>query len=233
MSFLTAAILMATVPAGDAHSTDAHSHDAHAHEAHPHGGEGQHGNPGDMAGYVARMEEPGRAEWQKPDQVVAALHLKAGQVACDIGAGPGYFALRLAQAVGETGRVFAVDVEPQMLEALRERLPASHARNITPVLALPGDALLPSAACDLILIVDTYHHFPDGPAYLRQLSRSLRAGGRIVNIDFHKRELPLGPAVAHKVSREAFLTDAEAAGLKLVAEEQFLPYQYFVTLAAR
>src|SRR5579859_1656264 len=173
---------------------------------------GKHGNPDDLDAYIARMEEPERAQWQKPDEVVAALELKAGQVACDIGAGPGYFSLRLARAVGDAGRVFAVDVEPRILEALRKRIEASGARNVTPVLSLADDALLPAGACDLILIVDTWHHFPDGPAYLRRLSRSLRPGGRLVNIDFHKRELPVGPPVDHKISREAFIRDAQSAG---------------------
>ena len=191
---------------------------------------GKHGNPDDLEAYIARMEEPGRAQWQKPDDVVAALKLKSGQIACDIGAGPGYFSLRLARAVGDSGRVFAVEVEPRILEALRKRIESAKARNVTPVLSLPDDALLPRAACDLILIVDTYHHFADGPAYLRGLTRSLRPGGHIVNIDFHKRELPVGPPVDHKVSREAFLKDSQAAGLALVAEPAFLPYQYFLIL---
>lgn len=192
---------------------------------------GHHGNPGELEAYIALLEEPARAEWQKPDEVVAALALEPGQVACDIGAGPGYFSLRLARAAGNAGQVFAVDVEPRMIELLRTRLEASGVRNVTPVLALPDDPLLPPAACDLILIVDTYHHFPDGPAYLRRLARSLRPGGRIVNIDFQKRELPLGPPVDRKISREAFLADARAAGLKLAGEKEFLPYQYFLILA--
>lgn len=210
MDFLFAATLVAAMAHGATH--------------------GKHGNPEDLDAYIARMEEPERAQWQKPDEVIAALRLGAGEVACDIGAGPGYFSLRLSRAVGEKGHVFAVDVEPRILEALRKRLEASGARNVTPVLSLPDDALVPRGACDLILIVDTYHHFPDGPAYLRRLSRSLRAGGRLVNIDFQKRELPVGPPVEHKVSREAFLRDAQAAGLKLVAEHQLLPYQYFLVL---
>ena len=194
-------------------------------------GKDHHGNPADLDGYIARMEEPSRAAWQKPDEVVRALGLRPGQAACDVGAGPGYFSLRLARAVGETGHVYAVDVEPRILAVLRERVGSSDARNVTPVLALPDDALLPAASCDLILIVDTYHHFPDGPAYLRRLSRALRPGGRIANVDFHKRELPVGPPLEHKVAREAFLADATAAGLQLVQEHTFLPYQYFVVLA--
>jgi ubiquinone/menaquinone biosynthesis C-methylase UbiE len=188
---------------------------------------GHHGNPDDLDKYIAEMEEPERAKWQKPDEVVAALGMKPPQVACDIGAGPGYFSLRLAKVAGQ---VFAVDVEPKMLEVLRKRIEAAGTKNVTPVLALPGDALLPASACDVVLIVDTYHHFPDGPAYLRALTKALRPGGRIVNIDFQKRELPLGPKLEHKVSREDFLKDAKAAGLKLAAEHDFLPYQYFLVL---
>jgi len=194
-------------------------------------GKDHHGNPADLEGYVARMEEPSRAEWQKPDEVVRALGLRPGQAACDVGAGPGYFSLRLARAVGEAGHVYAVDVEPRILAVLRDRVRSSEARNITPVLSLPDDALLPAASCDLILIVDTYHHFPDGPAYLRRLRRALKLGGHIANVDFHKRELPVGPPLEHKVAREAFLADATTAGLGLVEEHKFLPYQYFVVLA--
>ncbi|MGZ6125048.1 MAG: class I SAM-dependent methyltransferase, partial [Myxococcales bacterium] len=134
------------------------------------GHHGRHGNPEDLDAYIARMEEPGRAEWQKPDEVLRVLAVKRGEVACDIGTGPGYFALRIARVVGETGGVYAVDVEPRILDALRQRLQGSGLRNVTPVLALADDPLLPPRACDLILIVDTYHHFPDGPAYLRRLT---------------------------------------------------------------
>jgi len=194
-------------------------------------GKDHHGNPADLEGYIARMEEPSRAAWQKADEVVRALGLRPGQAACDVGAGPGYFSLRLARAVGGAGHVYAVDVEPRILSVLRDRVQSSNERNVRPVLSLPDDALLPAASCDLILIVDTYHHFPDGPAYLRRLARALRPGGRIANVDFHKRELPVGPPPEHKVAREAFLADATAAGLRLVEEHTFLPYQYFVVLA--
>jgi ubiquinone/menaquinone biosynthesis C-methylase UbiE len=190
----------------------------------------RHRNPEDLEAYIARMEEPGRAEWQKPDEVMRALDLKSGQTACDIGAGPGYFALRIARAVGATGGVYAIDVEPRILEALRKRLQQSGLRNVTPVLALSDDPLLPPRACDLILIVDTYHHFPDGTAYLRRLTSLLKPGGRIVNIDFHKRELPVGPPPEHKLTRETFLQQASAAGLVLATEHTFLPYQYFLVL---
>jgi ubiquinone/menaquinone biosynthesis C-methylase UbiE len=106
-------------------------------------------------------------------------------------------------------------------------------RNVTPIFGLPDDALLPEASCDRILIVDTYHHFTDGIAYLKRLKRALRPGGRIANIDFQKRELPVGPPVDHKIAKEDFVAQAERAGLAPVAEPTFLPYQYFVVLAPK
>jgi ubiquinone/menaquinone biosynthesis C-methylase UbiE len=208
---------MASGSSGDRH------HDKHHKD--------RHGNPADLEEYVSKMEDPSRAEWQKPDEVVRVLGLRKGQVAGDVGAGPGYFSLRLARAVGESGHVYAAEVEPRILTVLRERVRDSGARNLSPVLSLRDDALLPAAGCDLVLIVDTYHHFPDGPAYLRKLARALKPGGRIANVDFHKRELPVGPPPEHKVTREDFLADATAAGLRVVDEHEFLPYQYFVVLA--
>jgi ubiquinone/menaquinone biosynthesis C-methylase UbiE len=179
---------------------------------------------------MARMEDPARNEWQQPEKVIQALRLHPGNVACDIGAGPGYFTLRLAKAVGPSGHVYAVDVEPRILEVLRERIEAPKFGNVTPVLALADDPMLPPGFCDVVLIVDTYHHFPDGPSYLARLARSLKKGGRIVNVDFQKRDTPVGPPVVHRVSREDFLRDARKAGLTLASELTFLPYQYFLML---
>jgi ubiquinone/menaquinone biosynthesis C-methylase UbiE len=192
------------------------------HEHH-----GKHRNPEDLESYIARMEDPERASWQKPDEVLRALKLAPGQVACDIGGGPGYFALRMARTAAH---VFAVDVEPRILQALQKRVAKSGLRNVTPVLGLDDEPLIPERACDLILVVNTYHHFPDGPAYLRRLARSLKPGGRIANLDFHRRELPVGPPVEHKVARDDFLREAGAAGLELIEEHDFLPYQYFLVL---
>ncbi len=117
-----------------------------------------------------------------------------------------------------------------MIDALRDRVSQARLANVTPILGLPDDPLLPKAACDVILVVNTYHLFPNGPAFLRRLSKSLREGGRLVNIDFHKRDTPQGPVIARRVAREAFLLDAQRASFKLVAEEKFLPYQYFLVL---
>jgi protein-L-isoaspartate O-methyltransferase len=196
-------------------------------------GRDQFRNPRDLQAYIAAQEEPGRGSWQKPDQVLQALHVRPGQAVCDIGAGPGYFALRLSRVVGPAGHVFAVDVEPKILDALRDRILQAGARNVTPILGLGDDPLLPRAACDLILIVDTYHHIRDGAAYLRRLLAALAPGGRIADIDFHKRRTPVGPALEHRLGREEFLRDAASAGLHVVDEPTFLENQYFLVLAPR
>jgi len=187
----------------------------------------RHGNPADLETYIERLQDPARDAWQRPEDVIAALGLERGQTACDIGAGPGYFSLRLARAVGDTGHVYAVDVEPVILDALREALEGAGVRHVTPVLALPEHALLPRGACDLVLIVNTYHHFPDGPAYLRQLARALRPGGRVVNLDY-RVDAAIGPR--HRIPRDDFVSQAMDAGYELAREESFLPHQYFVVL---
>ncbi len=210
---------------GQAEAMPEHDH------GHQHGRGAGHGNPADLQAYMAAQEAPGRDAWQQPDRVVKALGLAPGQVACDVGAGPGYFTLRLARAVGAAGRVFAVDVEPAILGTLRDRLAAAGLHQVTPVLATGDDPLLPAAACDVVLVVNTYHHFPDGPATLRRLAAALRPGGRIVNVDFHDRETGVGPPVAMRVSRQAFLAAAARAGLAVVREETFLEHQYLVVLA--
>jgi ubiquinone/menaquinone biosynthesis C-methylase UbiE len=194
------------------------------------GGFGAHGNPRDFKLMLGRLEDPGRARWQRPDRLVRALALRPGQRVAEIGAGSGYFVRRLARVVGSRGRVYAVDAEPKMLAVLAEELRRRRLGNVTPVLGLDGDPLLPERSLDLILVVNTYHHFAGGPRYLRRLRRLLRPGGRIVNVDFHRRETPVGPPVERRVAREKFLADARRAGLRVVREETFLPYQYVLVL---
>jgi SAM-dependent methyltransferase len=197
------------------------------------GGFGVHGNPRDLKLMLGRLEDPGRARWQRPQRLVRALGLRPGQTVAEIGAGSGYMVRRLARAVGPRGRVYAVDAEPRMLPILAERLRRGGITNVTPVLGRDDDPLLPPRSCDLVLVVNTYHHFPGGPRYLRRLRRLLRPRGRLVNVDFHRRETPVGPPLERRIARETFLRDARRAGLRLVREPTFLPYQYCVVLRPR
>jgi ubiquinone/menaquinone biosynthesis C-methylase UbiE len=197
---------------------------------HDHDSRDAHGNPADLARYIEKLESLERAEWQKPDRVIASLGLRPGQVVADLGAGPGYFSLRLARKVGKQGRVFAVDVEPAILGVLRERIAARKLAQITPVLALPNDPLLPPASCDVVLSANAYHHIKDRPAALRRMAHLLRRGGRVALIDFHKRESAMGPPLADRVSREEVLEEIKRAGLKVANELTFLPHHYFFVI---
>ncbi len=202
----------------------------HRHGDRVPGGFGAHGNPRDFQLMLGRLEDPARARWQRPARLVRALGLRRGQTVAEIGAGSGYLVRRLARAVGPRGRVYAVDAEPRMLPVLVERLRRARIVNVTPVLGRDDDPLLPDRSCDLVLVVNTYHHFRGGPRYLRRLARLLRAGGRLVNVDFARRETPVGPPLERRIARETFLRHARRAGLRLVSEPAFLPYQYCLVL---
>ncbi len=199
--------------------------------ATPHEMRHRHDDP--MA-YIASLDDPKRDAYQKPDEVVKALALREGEVVADIGAGSGYFALRFARAVGEKGRVYAVDISPDMVRHLNRRLRDAGVRNVFSVLSDPDDPLLTDASVDRFVIVDTWHHVEDQAKYLGLMKRMLKPGGQVVHIDFQKRELPIGPPMGMKIAREDLVKQMERAGFRLAAEHTFLPYQYFLvfTLAA-
>jgi SAM-dependent methyltransferase len=197
-------------------------HDATAHESFA-----------DVEHWTAVFDDPARAAWQKPEEVVRALGLRAGMAVADLGAGTGYFSRFLSAAVGSDGAVFAVDPEPKMVERLRARAEAERTANVVPVLASLDDARLPAGAVDVILIVDTYHHIDDRIAYFTRLRRALRLHGRIAVVDWKKRDLPVGPPLEHKLAREVVVEEMTAAGYALVREPDFLPYQYFLVFGRR
>lgn len=191
---------------------------------------GRHGNPPDIARMVRRQLQRGRATWQKPERVLRALGVRRGQVVADVGAGPGFWTLPLARRVGRRGHVFALDPEPAALDVLRRRLAKARVRNVTPVLNDDRAPLLPEAACDLAVFVNVYHHFAEPATFLRDIARCLKRGGRLVNIDWADRDTPKGPPAHRRIPPAVFLRHARRAGLELVAEHRFLPYQYFLVL---
>jgi SAM-dependent methyltransferase len=192
-----------------------------------------HHRHGDPMAYIASLDDPARDAYQKPDEVLKALALRPGEVVADIGAGSGYFALRFARAVGETGRVFAVDVSPDMVRHLNRRLRDAGVRNVVTVLSDADDPLLPDASVDRFVIVNTWHHVADQAKYLALLKKMLKPGGQVVHIDFHERDLPVGPPVGMKIAREDLVRQMETAGFRLAAEHGFLPYQYFLVFSVR
>jgi ubiquinone/menaquinone biosynthesis C-methylase UbiE len=188
---------------------------------------------GDPAAYIAMLEDPARDAYQKPREVVAALGLKGGETVADIGAGSGYFALRIASEVGPSGRVWAVDVSPEMIVYLNERVRDAGVRNVHTVLSKPDDPLLPDASVDLFFVCDTWHHIDSQEHYLSLMKRMLRPGGQVVMIDFQKRELPVGPPLAMKIAREDLVRQMEGSGFRLRREHTFLPYQYFLVFGPK
>ena len=187
----------------------------------------------DPTAYIASLDDPARDAYQKPDDVLTALALRPGEVVADIGAGSGYFAVRFARAVGESGRVYAVDISPDMVRHLNRRLRDAGTRNVVTILSDPDDPLLPDASVDRFVIVDTWHHIDDKEKYLGLMKRMLKPGGQVVHIDFQKRDLPVGPPVGMKIAREDLVKQMETAGFRLAAEHTFLPYQYFLVFGVR
>ena len=182
----------------------------------------------DLTGYISRLEDPSRREWQKPDVVVQKLNLRAGQSVADLGAGSGYFTVRLAGAVGELGKVYAVDIEPALLDHVVKRIQELGMGNIEMVLAAPDDPKLPEASVDLIFTCNVLHHVENRDRYYRLLQHTLKSGGRFAVLDFYKRPLPVGPPPAMKIRKEDMIREVEAAGFRLDQDFAFLPHQYFL-----
>jgi arsenite methyltransferase len=191
-----------------------------------------HGLHQDPKAYIAMLEDPKRDAYQKPSEVVTALGLREGEIIADIGAGSGYFSFRLAHQVGGKGRIYAVDVSPEMILHLNRRIRATGTMNVISVLAPPDDPLLPDASLDRVFICNTWHHIEKQTEYLALLKKMLKPGGQITMIDFHKRPLPVGPPLEMKIAREDLIRQMEQAGFQLEREPVFLPYQYFLIFTA-
>ena len=176
------------------------------------------------------FDDPKRDTWQKPHDVIQALALKPDAIIADVGSGTGYFAVRLANMVPK-GRVYGVDVEPDMVKYLAERAKREKRDNVVAIAGAPADPRLPEKV-DLILLVDVFHHIDDRASYFRNLRASLKPGGRIAIIDF-RIDSPEGPPKAARIAPEVVSAELSEAGYSLAAEHRFLPRQYFLVFAPR
>ena len=161
----------------------------------------------------------------------ANLGLKPGMVVCDMGCGNGYHSLPIAKAVGDKGLVYAVDLQPEMIEMLGERCSKAEVRNVRPVVGKQDEACLPPASCDLILMVDVYHEFAKPQKMLRSLKSALKPGGLLALVEFRQEdpEVPIRPE--HKMSRAQILKEMQANGLTLHREYNGLPWQHLMFFA--
>lgn len=238
LAAMTLVIWPAAIAAG---SADPRQHDPshqHAQTRPAQGGEHGHDHDAkathsfeDVDHWVAVFESPDRAAWQKPAEIPGALGVRPGMVVADIGAGTGYFEPHFSKAVGSGGKVLAIDIEPNLVAYMQKRFAREGLANATAVLAAPDDPKLPDAGVDRILICDTWHHINDRLVYLARLARALKPGGLLAIVDFHKRELPVGPPPQHKLSREEVVAELGEAGWTLAGEGEQLPYQYLLLFA--
>lgn len=156
------------------------------------------------------LERPEREAEERPDELVAALKLKPGDAVADVGAGTGYFSWRLAEAVAPRGRVYAVDVQPEMLERLRGNMAARGLTNVIPVLGSTTEPRLPAGAVDCVLMVDVYHEFERPCEMLHALWLALKPAGRLVFVEYRGEDpsipiKPLHKMTEHQIRREAAL----------------------------
>jgi ubiquinone/menaquinone biosynthesis C-methylase UbiE len=174
------------------------------------------------------LEAPDRDRWQRPDQIMDALGIAEASVVGDLGAGSGWFTVQLARRVGPNGLVYAQDVQELMLSAISRRVQREGLTNVRTVLGRASDPRLPHEVFDAVLIVDTYNEIEDPVTLLANVARALKPQGRIGVIDFKQGGGGPGPPPEERVAPDEVLANAEKAGLRLLKEESFLPYQYFL-----
>ena len=175
------------------------------------------------AGWLERSE---REQEESPDKAIQALGLKPGMTAADVGAGTGYFTVRMAKLVGPEGKVYATDIQQQMLEMLSKRLQTEKIENVELVRGKVNDPLLPRGKIDLILMVDVYHELSEPQAMLRKMKEALAPGGRLVLLEFRKEDPDVPIRFEHKMSVAEVQTEIEAEGFKLDRVLELLPRQH-------
>jgi arsenite methyltransferase len=183
----------------------------------------------DPKSYIGILEDPQRDVYQKPHEVLTALQLKPGEVIADIGAGSGYFTFRLSHFVGEKGKIYAVDVSPDMILYINRRIRDLKVNNVISILADPDDPLLPDRSVNRFFFSESWHHIENQTKYLSLMKRMLKPGGEVVMIDFHKKkEITVGPPLEMRIAREDVIKQMDKNGFRLAKEHTFLPYQYFL-----
>lgn len=205
-----------------------HHHEHHHH----HGGHGGHGDPlvhrfEKAEDWAKEFDGPERDAWQKPSEVVALLQITPGMTVADVGAGTGYFMPHLSRAVGPSGKVLSLDIEPDMVRYMRERAQREKLDNVEPRVVMTDDPQLAKGSVDRVLIVDTWHHIDGRRAYAAKLGEALKPGGMVVVVDF-TQEAQHGPPKEHRLPPEKVAEELAAAGLTTEIAKESLPDQYVV-----
>jgi SAM-dependent methyltransferase len=179
------------------------------------------------------LERPEREAEERPDLLLPALHLKPGQVVADIGAGTGYYTRRLAKLTGPSGTVYAVDIQPEMLELLTNKMSELGIQNVRPALGTITDPKLPRAAVDLVLMVDVYHEFDHPYEMIQAICQSLKPNGRLVFVEFRGEDpnVPIKPL--HKMTENQVRTEMKPQPLEWLETSEVLPRQHIIIFRKR
>lgn len=165
---------------------------------------------------------------EAPDLALGALDLKPGQTVADIGAGSGYMTVRMAKRVGASGRVYGVDIQPQMIDMLRQRVTKEKLTNVVPILSTVDDPNLPPTSVDLMLLVDVYHEFSEPQKMLRGMRAALKADGRLVLLEYRKEDPTIPIRLEHKMTTAEAKLEVEAEGFTLAKVDERLPRQHIL-----
>jgi ubiquinone/menaquinone biosynthesis C-methylase UbiE len=180
------------------------------------------------------LEREGRAETEKPELVIQAMALKPGMTVAEIGAGTGFFSRRIAKVVGPTGKVYAEDIQPQMLDLLKQRTAKEGVGNVVPVLGTETDPKLPAHSVDRVLLVDVYHEFQKPEPMLAAIRRCLAPGGAVTLVEYRlEGDTASHINIKHRMSVEQVLSEWTAAGFELVRRNEALPSQHVFIFSAR
>ncbi len=179
----------------------------------------------DGAGWLVRPE---REAEEAPDAALDAIGIARGATVADVGAGAGYITWRLAERVGPSGKVYANDIQPQMLDLLRKNMEARHLTNVETVLGAVDDPKLPAARMDLVLLVDVYHEFTEPEKMLRKIRESLKPDGRLVLLEYRKEDpsIPIRPE--HKMSVAEVRAEVQPEGFRFEKTLETLPRQHIL-----
>ena len=174
------------------------------------------------------LVRPEREAEEAPDAALEAIGITRGATVADVGAGAGYFTWRLAERVGPSGKVYANDIQPAMLELLRKNIEARHLTNVEPVLGVEDDPRLPAGRMDLVLLVDVYHEFSEPEKMLRKIRESLKPDGRVVLLEYRKEDpnIPIRPE--HKMSVAEVRAEVEPEGFRFEKNLNTLPRQHIL-----
>ena len=189
---------------------------------------GRHFAPVMGAEGAAWLDRPEREKEEAPEAALDALAIQRGSTAADVGAGSGYFTVRLAARVGAAGRVFASDLQPQMLELLRVRLAEQHIGNVTLVRGTAEDPKLPASSIDLALLVDVYHEFSAPQRMLQRIHESLTPGGRLVLLEYRREDPTIPIRTEHKMTVAEARIELEAEHFHLDRVDERLPRQHIL-----